>query len=191
MLRRGRCFTLWIGLRLPQLRVKQLSHAFYFCLTHCGAGETKTFKMKRVMFTAFAVGLCLTANVMAQVPSYVPSNGLVGYWPFNGNANDESGNGNNGTVNGATLTADRFGNSGMAFNYNAFNWSWGSGGDYTYIPFNSSFNTSEITISVWFSESSNYISNQDYPTIVKRFEGGYSNPNVRLGVYSQIQTETH
>ncbi len=44
----------------------------------------------------------------AQVPSYVPTTGLVGYWPFNGNANDESGNGNNGTVNGAILTSDRF-----------------------------------------------------------------------------------
>ncbi len=26
--------------------------------------------------------------------------GLVSYWPFNGNANDESGNGNIGTVKG-------------------------------------------------------------------------------------------
>jgi hypothetical protein len=43
----------------------------------------------------------------AQIPSYVPTNGLVGWWPFNGNANDESGNGNNGTVNGATLASDR------------------------------------------------------------------------------------
>ena len=34
-------------------------------------------------------------------------NGLVGYWPFNGNTNDVSGNGNNGTNYGATLTADR------------------------------------------------------------------------------------
>ena len=48
----------------------------------------------------------------------LPSNlqqGLVGYWPFCGNANDESGNGNNGTVNGATLTTDRFGNSNSAY----------------------------------------------------------------------------
>ena len=73
--------------------------------------------MKKVMFTVFAVGLGLTANVMAQVPSYVPSNGLVGWWPFNGNANDESGNGNNGTVNGATLTTDRFGNVGKAYSF--------------------------------------------------------------------------
>jgi hypothetical protein len=54
---------------------------------------------------------------MAQVPSYVPTNGLVGWWPFNGNANDESGNGNNGTVNGASLTSDRFGNSNHSFNF--------------------------------------------------------------------------
>lgn len=73
------------------------------------------------MFTAFAVWLCLTANVMAQVPNYVPTNGLVGWWPFNGNANDESGNGNNGTVNGATLTADRFGNSSKAYNFDGIN----------------------------------------------------------------------
>ena len=63
--------------------------------------------------------LCLISSLyyQAQVPSYVPTNGLVGWWPFNGNANDESGNGNNGTVNGATLTADRFGvlNSALSF----------------------------------------------------------------------------
>jgi formylglycine-generating enzyme required for sulfatase activity len=33
--------------------------------------------------------------------------GLVAYYPFNGNANDESGNGNDGEVTGATLSADR------------------------------------------------------------------------------------
>jgi hypothetical protein len=59
----------------------------------------------------------LAISAQAQVPSYVPTNGLVGYWPFNGNANDESGNGNNGTVNGATLTADRFGEMDKAFSF--------------------------------------------------------------------------
>jgi hypothetical protein len=57
---------------------------------------------------------------MAQVPSYVPTNGLVGWWPFNGNADDESGNGNNGTVIGATLTADRFGNANRAYSFDGF-----------------------------------------------------------------------
>jgi len=60
----------------------------------------------------------LCFNLFAQnIPSYVPTNGLVGWWPFNGNANDESGNGNNGTVNGAILTTDRFGNDGKAYSF--------------------------------------------------------------------------
>jgi hypothetical protein len=63
------------------------------------------------MFTAFAVGLGLTASLWAQVPNYVPTNGLVGWWPFNGNANDESGNGNNGIANNITYGTDRNGNA--------------------------------------------------------------------------------
>src|ERR1035441_3840764 len=38
-------------------------------------------------------------------------NGLVAYYPFNGNANDQSGNGYNGIVNGAIPSRDRFGNA--------------------------------------------------------------------------------
>jgi hypothetical protein len=56
--------------------------------------------------------------MFAQIPSYVPTNGLVGYWPFNGNANDVSGNGNNGVVSGATLTTDRFGAANKAYSFN-------------------------------------------------------------------------
>jgi len=70
--------------------------------------------MKKVY--SFILITVFSASVFGQtVPSYVPTNGLVGWWPFNGNANDESGNGNNGTVNGATLTTDRFGNAGRAY----------------------------------------------------------------------------
>jgi hypothetical protein len=73
--------------------------------------------MKKSLFSACVVGLGLTVNLWGQVPNYVPTNGLVGFWPFNGNANDESGNGNNGTVNGATLTTDRFGVANRAYSF--------------------------------------------------------------------------
>ncbi len=43
--------------------------------------------------------------------------GLVAYYPFDGNANDESGNGNDGTVFEAVLTTDRFGNSNSAYSF--------------------------------------------------------------------------
>ncbi len=48
----------------------------------------------------------------------IPTSGLVGQFPFSGNANDISGNGNNGTNNGATLTTDRFGNTNSAYLFN-------------------------------------------------------------------------
>ncbi|MBN2011166.1 T9SS type A sorting domain-containing protein [candidate division KSB1 bacterium] len=40
---------------------------------------------------------------------------VLAYYPFNGNANDESGNGNNGFVYGPVLTEDRYGNSNSAY----------------------------------------------------------------------------
>ncbi len=68
--------------------------------------------------------------------------GLVAYFPFNGNANDESGNNLNGTVFGATLTTDRFSDN-TAYYFN------GS----SYIRANNSplinFGTKSFTLSCW------------------------------------------
>ncbi|HHZ64086.1 MAG TPA: hypothetical protein EYN51_01070, partial [Flavobacteriales bacterium] len=44
-------------------------------------------------------------------------NGLVAYYPFCGNANDESANTNDGTINGAVLTQDRFGHTDAAYDF--------------------------------------------------------------------------
>ena len=49
--------------------------------------------------------------------SQVPTDGMVGYWPFNGNANDESTNTNHGTVKGAFLSQDRFGAIDSAYGF--------------------------------------------------------------------------
>jgi hypothetical protein len=85
----------------------------------------------------------LNLTVTNTLPDYLPSNGLVGWWPFNGNSNDESGNGNNGTVNGATLASDRFGNSGKAYGFDGIN-------DWININNSNSLNPpSQITISAW------------------------------------------
>jgi hypothetical protein len=44
--------------------------------------------------------------------------GLVAYYPFNGNANDESGNGNHAVSFNVTSTSDRFGKVNSAFKFN-------------------------------------------------------------------------
>ena len=69
--------------------------------------------------------------------------GLVAYYPFNGNANDESANDNDGTVNGATLTTDRFGQADQAYSFDQ-----GSGYIQSNLP--SNLNESEpFTTSFW------------------------------------------
>ncbi len=75
--------------------------------------------MKNLLFFILVVAIQLSP--CAQLPSYLPTDGLLGWWPFNGNANDESGNDNHGTVNGATLTSDRFNNTNQAFNFDGLN----------------------------------------------------------------------
>lgn len=45
----------------------------------------------------------------------IPENGLVAYYPFNGNTQDESGMENHGTSISASLTEDRFGNANSAY----------------------------------------------------------------------------
>lgn len=72
--------------------------------------------------------------------------GLVAFYPFSRNANDNSGNNNNGIVNGATLTNDRFGIPDNAFDFDGID-------DNIIIENSQSLNPSSISISGWFSAS--------------------------------------
>jgi hypothetical protein len=98
----------------------------------------------KYFFSIVLFAIYFTSN--AQIPSYVPTNGLVGYWPFNGNANDESGNGNNGTVYGATLTSDRFGNVGKSMQFGQQ--------QYIEVPTLRQNNINAYSISAWFKKPS-------------------------------------
>lgn len=67
---------------------------------------------------------------------------LVAYYPFNGNSNDESGNGNHGAVNGATLTTDRYGGDENAYSFD--------GNDGIDITSNDLLNfENELSLSIW------------------------------------------
>jgi len=104
--------------------------------------------MKKNLLLFIILIICGT-SFFAQVPNYVPTNGLVGWWPFNGNANDESGNGNNGTVNGASLTTDRFGNANSAYSFDGVD-------DFVQCTGLNSFDQQTgLTMSLWF-KTNNY-----------------------------------
>lgn len=73
------------------------------------------------------------------------SEGLVAYFPFNGNAIDESGNGNDGSVFGAALTTDRSQNSDSAYRFDGID-------DFIDLPV-SNFDANAGTIALWFQIS--------------------------------------
>jgi hypothetical protein len=58
--------------------------------------------------------LCFKLSVAVACGS---DNGLIAHYSFNGNADDQSGNGNNATIDGAILTNDRFGNEKSAYSF--------------------------------------------------------------------------
>lgn len=95
--------------------------------------------MNKQLFYLTLFGFFITTNLLSQDIT----DGLVGYWPFNGNANDESGNNNHGTVNGATLITDRFGNEESAFEFT------GDANDNIAIPDLGITSDTHFTISTW------------------------------------------
>ncbi len=93
---------------------------------------TTTFQLLQIDSITFSIG-----------SGTIPTQGLVAWYPFNGNAHDSSGNSNNGTNNGATPDTDRFGNANMAYSFNGSS-------SYVEVPNSPSLNSSNaITISAW------------------------------------------
>jgi hypothetical protein len=101
------------------------------------------------LFALFFLGIVL--NLKAQnVPAYVPTTGLVAWWGLNGTANDASGNAYNGTINGATSTSDRNGNTNSAYDFNGTS-------AYIALPTGiaSGFTAGKLTVAGWFYVTTN------------------------------------
>lgn len=95
--------------------------------------------MKQLYFLLLFV--CFSIFILTTGFAQAPTNGLVAYYPFNGNANDASGNGKHGVLqNGPTLTTDRKGNANSAYTFDGID-------DWINIGTNFNFNAS-FTISL-------------------------------------------
>jgi hypothetical protein len=133
--------------------------SFYAIFTKKTTYLIPTIMKKILLSTLFAL---ITTLGFSQVPSYVPANGLVGWWPFNGNANDESGNGNNGTNNGATLTTDRNGVVDKAYSFDGID-------DYIEVTNNAQVTLiGDLTMSAWVNTFGT--NGQNYQTIISKRE---------------------
>ena len=83
-----------------------------------------------------------TATAIVSINICVSSNGLTAYFPFNNNAKDESGNSNDGTINGVTPVADRTGKLYSAYRFDGVN-------DYISIPSTSISSIYSFTVAAW------------------------------------------
>lgn len=104
------------------------------------------------------------------------SDGLVGYYPFDGNANDASGNNNDGTLfGGVSLTSDRFGASGSAFLFD------GATGYIQVVGSSSVLNlSSALTLSAWVWHTPGNLTEQ---AILNKSDAGNVNLGYRLAAW--------
>ncbi len=115
--------------------------------------------------------------------SAVPiTNGLVAAYEFNGNANDVSGNGNDGVVNGATLTTDRFGNANSAYLFDGID-DYISAADSPTLDFSSS----HLSVSAWVNPAA--LSRGTHERIVGRWSGVGSEREFLLGLHPSNRFE--
>lgn len=109
-----------------------------------------------------------------------PLSGLVAWYPFNGNANDLSGNNLNANVVGATLTTDRNNEVSKAYDFDVANAAFGNQNDEIFVPYSPLMNVSNITVSVWLNPRSYFWSGNSgdaNSTIINRFQNTYSTPS--------------
>ena len=109
---------------------------------------TKPNRWRPITVFNLLIGLLFSLSALGQPPFLKES--LVAYYPFNGNADDASGNGNNGTLLRGIFISDRFGNSSKALQnlLPVPNWGWAVDTGIT-----SQF-SSNFTLSVWFKHTS-------------------------------------
>jgi gliding motility-associated-like protein len=146
----------------------------------------------KLRLLSLLVVICI--NLPAQVNL---NNGLVAFYPFNGNALDEALNGIDGIVNGATLTTDRNNLLSKAFYFDGVD-------DFIQLPYSNLYNfpiNGAFTISVWIQPTqnnnwpaqalvvksppnSNYLASMwNYGTYMFNYKamGGFANNNVLNG----------
>jgi hypothetical protein len=102
------------------------------------------FFLQIVLFSFFNVTLFAQVNL---------NQGLIAYYPFNGNSNDGSGNNNNAVFNNAALTTDRFGNASSAYYFDGVN-------DYMSIPGSTTLNSpNSMSVALYFNPEQTNVQN--------------------------------
>ncbi len=133
--------------------------------------------MRHLLLCALAqtVLFALASAASAGVPPGVPTAGLMGYWPFDGDAADDSGNENGGVIFGASLTQDLLGDPDRAYHFDGI-------GDNIEIPAAAVLKPLlPATIAAW-------INLEDFSSIAAVFSNDNAS-GIYSGVWMQVNTD--
>lgn len=126
-------------------------------------------------FLLLILPIAIATNAAAQIPNYLPKTGLTAWYPFNSNAKDESGSGNDLTVDSAILTKDRFGKSNAAFSFDGVK----------SCLHREAINNTDFTFSVWVNMNSFPATNWANAEFVSNGYGNSNGYGIKYGVNKQ------
>ena len=136
------------------------------------------------LIALIVTGLAMSGALSQTLPTYVPTNGLTGWYNLDNHALDSGPFLNHGTIHGSTGVEDRFGNVNGALRFDVNAWSWASGGHWVYIPFAEGYNAPQLSVSCWVQRNSGGLSWNGQPqAIAHRFQYGYNSPNGETWVF--------
>ena len=116
--------------------------------------------MKKIFFSLTISIFVISFGMSQELPSYVPMNGLVAYYPFNGNANDASGNGHDGTVYLEPQLSEGYSGTAYDFEWDEVN-GYGSPWQRIELPYIDSFHNTDFVFSAWIKPESFYWPNNN------------------------------
>lgn len=124
---------------------------------------------RRITFFLMLSLFGLSSLMKAQIPT----SGLVAYWSFSGNYDDNSGNGNNATNSGTILTFDRFGVDESCVSFDGTD-------DYLSVPHSSSISINsyaeDFTISLWYKTPDPKTSSFSSTYVFNKWDGNSGTP---------------
>lgn len=120
--------------------------------------------MKKILTSLF-----LAAFAIFSISAQDLKQGLAAHFSFDGDANDASGNGNHGSVNGAVPVSDRNGKKNAAYLFDGIN-------DYISLPASALNNLGNCTMAFWIKLESN-----SFGTLISKQHNAVNSTAISIG----------
>ncbi len=111
--------------------------------------------------------------------------GLIAYYPFNGNALDSTSNNHDGIVNGAVLTTDRHDNANASYLFDGID-------DYISVAHDNALNLSDnFTISLWVNVAGVQVPNEGINDILRKWNGNAEGYPFAIGYLNELADDAN